>query len=95
MVNITYKMHYSIGVIRFFIQNQWTFKSDNLINLYDKMTDSDKNEFNFDMKSIDWKAMANVSYFGNRRYLLKESDDNIPLAKKRMKRLGSFAIDYI
>ncbi len=88
MVRITSKMHNAMEVMNYFTQNQWTFKSDNLNKLWNRLNIEDKNEFNFDMSSIDWKSLAEKMHFGIRRHLLNESDDNIPKARKRMQRLA-------
>jgi len=88
MVKAIGKMNSALEVVGYFSQNQWSFKSDNLIELWSRLNPTDKNEFNFDMTSIDWSSMAKKCYLGNRRFLLKESEDTIPLARKRMQRLG-------
>jgi len=88
MVKMTGKMNYGLEVVKYFSHNEWTFKSDNLIALWSQLNPTDQKEFNFNMASIDWPEMANSCYFGNRRFLLKETEDTIPFARKRMQRLG-------
>jgi len=88
MVKMTGKMNYGLEVIKYFTHNEWTFKSDNLIALWSQLNPIDQKEFNFDMASIDWPEMAKKCYLGNRRFLLKETEDTIPSARKRMHRLG-------
>jgi len=87
MVRMTNKMNNGLEVLGYFLMNEWTFKSDNLIALWNRLNQNDQNEFNFDMASIDWRLMAKKSYLGSRKFLLKESEDTIPLARKRMQRL--------
>jgi len=86
MVKITDKMCRGLEVVDFFTKNEWAFKSDNLIALYSKLNPTDQKEFNFDMASIDWPTMIKDGYLGDRRFLLKETEDTIPLARKRMQR---------
>ncbi len=94
MVRITSKMHNAVKVMNYFTQNQWTFKSDNLNKLWNRLKIEDKNEFNFDMSSIDWKSLGENMHFGIRKHLLNESDDNIPKARKRMQRLAQQFFNY-
>ena len=87
MVRITNKMHYALEVMSYFTQHQWRFGSENLCTLHKHLDDQDKLEFDFDMAHMDWQEYAKNCYYGNRRYLLKESDETIPLALKRLKRI--------
>ena len=87
MVRITGKMHYALDVMSYFTQHQWNFRSNNLVNLFNKMNKEDQDEFNFDMSSIKWSEFTRISHYGNRRHLLKESDETIPMARKRMARI--------
>jgi len=75
-----------IEVLKYFLNTEWTFKSDNLKSLWNKLSPTDQKEFNFDMASIDWPTMVKNSYLGDRRFLLKETEDTIPLARKRMRK---------
>lgn len=87
MVKITNKMHYALDVMQYFTQHQWTFQSNNLVALYKKLDKDDQEEFHFNMADIDWESYAKNCSLGNRRYLLKESDETIPTALKRYKRI--------
>ena len=87
MVRITSKMHYALHVMNYFTQNEWSFKSNNLLQLYQNMDPDERQVFNFDMTSINWDSFARNSHYGNRRHLLKESDDTIGMARKRMQRI--------
>jgi len=81
------KMSRALEAVDHFSRNEWNFKSCNLISLWSKLNPTDQKEFNFDMASIDWPTMSKNSYLGDRRFLLKETDDTIPMARKRMQRL--------
>jgi hypothetical protein len=43
----------------------------------------DSKNLNFDVSTVDWKLLIRNSWIGYRKYLLKESDDNIKKAKQR------------
>ncbi|XP_054165727.1 fatty acyl-CoA reductase 1-like [Oppia nitens] len=87
MVRVTGKMHYALHVMNYFTQHEWMFRSQNLLQLYQCLDTDEKQLFNFDMTSINWDTFARNSHFGNRRHLLKESDDSIGKARQRMQRI--------
>ena len=87
MVRITSKMHYALDVMSYFTQHQWSFKSNNMLQLFQSLDADERQEFNFDMTSINWPVFAKECHYGNRRHLLKESDDTIGKARKRMQRI--------
>lgn len=76
-------MHYAFNVMDYFTQHEWDFHSTNLSYLSQRMTETDRKEFDFAM-NMEWKSYLKIMHLGNRRYLLKEKDCNIPKAQKRM-----------
>jgi hypothetical protein len=79
-------MHSGFEMLSYFWMRQWKFHSDNtriLIKLLLNQSPIDAQNLKFDVSSVDWKLMSRNSWTGARRYLLKESDENIPLARKR------------
>lgn len=73
-------------MLTFFAKRQWDFPCDNLLALIDKMDPRDREMFNFDIRSIDWRDYNHKFYLGIRKYLLKEDESSIPAARKRMKK---------
>jgi len=86
MVKIVKRMYRAFEIVDYFSRNEWHFKSDNLIALHNKLNPTDQKEFNFDMTSIDWRLMVGEWYLGVRKFLLKEPEETIPFARKRMQR---------
>lgn len=63
------------------------FIENNLRSVIDRMSTADARSFQMDIKLIDWHEYLRRMYFGVRLYFLKEDPSNIPLAKKRMRRM--------
>ena len=85
MVDITRRMQKNINSVSFFTF-QFDFKVDNTRTLIDSLSPHDRIEFDFDVRTIDWKPYHKNIWYGLRRYILKERDDDIPKARKRFRR---------
>ena len=85
MVKLTVKVDKTMDLMQFLIQIEWKFRSDNLMALNNRLDDEDKKQFDFDMSVLDWQLYIKNCHYGNRRYLLKETDDSIPMAVRRLK----------
>lgn len=77
------RMHHANEVFDYFCSNQWQFVTDNVKKLRDLQSAEDRETFNSDVRSIDWKFYAEVGWLGCRRYILKEEDDSIEYARQR------------
>ena len=85
MVRLMKRMHHAFDLLGYFARREWDFPSNNLIELYESMSSTDKILFNIDVKQVQWREYIHDSYMGIRRYLLKEEDSSIDAARKRMK----------
>ncbi len=85
MVDLTKRMQANITLVSFFVF-QYDFKVENTRSLIEKLTPHDRREFDFDVRTIDWKPYHKNIWYGLRRYVLKESDNDIPKARRRFKR---------
>lgn len=84
MLRIVNKMHHAIDLMQYFAIRDWKFRSNNFIQMMADLNDSDSKTFNCDIRGIgdEEVAIANV-WLGCRRYILKEPDDNVTLARKK------------
>lgn len=66
----------------YFYSNEWMFGVNNALDLMATVQKDAKNanEFNCDIKIIDWNKYIENFCLGTRRYLLQESDSTIPVA---------------
>lgn len=73
-------------VIEYFSMRQWDFQIDNVINLWHRLSDKDKDIFFFDMTQLDWDLFLQQYFRGIRQYLLHDPLDTIPQALVRWNR---------
>lgn len=81
------KVKVNMEVFEYFTTSEWYFHNDNVRNLYSEMNSKDKEEFNFDVTSLDWKDYLRVYCLGIRKYLLKEDLSTVAEGQKHLSRL--------
>ena len=74
----------AISALDFFTTHQWNFVSRNADILMDKLSPEDRNIFNFDVRSIDWKQYLDNYVSGTRQFILKEDPSSLPVARTRL-----------
>uniref|UniRef100_A0A0A9XS04 Fatty acyl-CoA reductase n=1 Tax=Lygus hesperus TaxID=30085 RepID=A0A0A9XS04_LYGHE len=65
----------------FFTFRQWVFDTKNTDELAAKLTDAEREEFDFDTRHIDWPSYMESCVHGIRKYYHREPDRNLPLAR--------------
>ncbi|CAD6193059.1 unnamed protein product [Caenorhabditis auriculariae] len=70
-----------IEALHFFTTRGWDFKSQALPALLEKMHPEDKEEFNFDIRQVNWDSYLFDYIMGIKRYILKENFESLPQAK--------------
>ena len=90
-VTLYAKAHRALQVLDFFSVNEWRFSSENSVKLANKMSIQDRSEFYFDVNEIDWPSYLDTFVLGVRHFLIKDSPDSIPEARKRSKRYELWA----
>lgn len=75
-----------MNVIEFFAMRQWDYQQDNLISMWNNLTDKDKDIFFFDMSQLDWDLFLQHYFRGIRQYLLNDPLETIPEALIRWNR---------
>ncbi|XP_070063997.1 fatty acyl-CoA reductase wat isoform X2 [Drosophila virilis] len=87
LLNTYKKIHKFMNVIAYFSMRDWDFRIDNVEDLWNRMTNIDKQIFFFDMKQLDWDFFLQQYFRGIRRYLLKDPLETIPKALIKWNRL--------
>ena len=63
---------------------QWSHANhDKLLSI---MSEEDKQEFDFDIRSLDWDQYIHDFCMGTKQYLFKEDLANLPVARRQIKR---------
>uniref|UniRef100_A0A182NNE7 Fatty acyl-CoA reductase n=1 Tax=Anopheles dirus TaxID=7168 RepID=A0A182NNE7_9DIPT len=73
--------------LRYFMNNEWMFETENFKQLEYTLTDDDRKNFSTDYFVLGMMEYYECAIRGGRRYLLKEPDENIDMALKKYKRL--------
>ena len=60
-------------LFRFFFGNQWLYKSQKLLDVQDKMSADEKEEFYCDMRNMDWREYLRKYLLGLQIWVLKEN----------------------
>nr|AWJ25019.1 fatty acyl-CoA reductase [Nilaparvata lugens] len=83
------KAYYLMDVMSIYNSKVWEFDDDNLYAIWNKMTDKDRQKFNFSLVDFDWSVYYYNYARGLKVYLLKESTDMDSMNKcyKRRKTL--------
>ena len=84
MMRIVKKMHHAIDLMQYFALRDWKFYSRNFMKLMVDLNETDCEEFNCDIRSVknEEEAIGQV-WLGLRRYILKEPDSNVTLARQK------------
>lgn len=77
----------SVSSLEYFTSRGWTFSNKNVFSLYDTLSPSDRKEFNFDVRRLDWHKYMENYCLGLKTYALKEDIDNLHSARHRIKQL--------
>lgn len=85
LTKLTAKLHHGYKILLPFTTTEYTCSNDNLLAALDELHPDDKEEFNFDIKNLNWEKTFTDSYYGARRRLLKEDISNVPAALFKMK----------
>ncbi|XP_072160460.1 fatty acyl-CoA reductase wat [Bemisia tabaci] len=88
LVKMYQKIEVFTWLLGYFAARSFNFSSDNVRSLYhDKLSQRDKELFNFDLSSIDWSEYMRIYYLGTRKYLMKDDPSTIPAARVKYNRL--------
>ncbi|GFT08982.1 putative fatty acyl-CoA reductase CG5065 [Trichonephila clavipes] len=87
LVPLYRKLHRAIQCLEYFTTHEWSFNSNNVLMLLEKISPEDKQEFNFDIKALHWPTYLEDYILGIRQFLLKEELSSLPSARKSLKRI--------
>ncbi|XP_015125301.1 fatty acyl-CoA reductase wat isoform X1 [Diachasma alloeum] len=87
----TYKMVTKIfkylSVVQEFTMRNWTYKTDNVQQLWNRLDAKDKQNFKFSLKEFDWRNYFRNYLMGVKIYLFKEDLSTLEASRKRAQRL--------
>ncbi|XP_077520088.1 putative fatty acyl-CoA reductase CG5065 [Amblyomma americanum] len=81
------KVYKGIDAVKFFTTNSWLFRSSNVVGLINDLSATDKQLFNIDLRNMEWTSYCDNYVLGARKYLFKAKENELPQARKRLRRL--------
>ncbi|XP_045538347.1 fatty acyl-CoA reductase wat [Papilio machaon] len=87
MLKVYSKIHKFSEVISYFCTREITFCNRRTRHLWDTTSQLDRQLFPFSMAEVDWDEYFDDYLLGIRRYLFKQTDDSLPRARIKWKRL--------
>lgn len=73
-------------ILEYFSTKEWIFCNNNVRGLWDKLGKDDQTLFPFNIKQLHWEDYLDTYHKGILTFLLKEGPENLPAAKKRLRR---------
>ncbi|GBM10580.1 Fatty acyl-CoA reductase 1 [Araneus ventricosus] len=86
MIGTYRRIHGAILHLQLYTTRRFYFTSKNLDAMNENMHPDDKEEFLIDQEKIDWNQYLEDYVHGVRLFYLKESDDNLNLARQKLAR---------
>ncbi|XP_034946728.1 fatty acyl-CoA reductase wat-like [Chelonus insularis] len=87
LLKIYKKIHKFMHVISYFAMQQWKFRNDNVLKLWDKLSPVDKELYQFNVSNLEWNKYFWDYIRGLRIFIIKDPLETIPEGKKRYSRL--------
>ncbi|KAJ3652217.1 hypothetical protein Zmor_018200 [Zophobas morio] len=87
LVRVQKKVLKGYQIFEYYVNREWDFRHDNMNIIRDYLNPREKEEFIMDPDGFDFHTYITDCMLGARRYILKEPDDGISSALKRMKML--------
>lgn len=71
-------------ILEYFSTREWIFSNNNVQSLWNSLNNDDKTLFPFDIKKMHWEEYLDTYHKGIMTFLLKEGQDKLPEARKRL-----------
>ncbi|EPB79481.1 NAD-binding protein [Ancylostoma ceylanicum] len=85
-VRLYAKVWRMVETLHYFTTHGWTFQSKNLPKLWDSLHFEDQQQFNFDIRQLDWDSYLFDYVMGIKRYILKDDLDQLQVARANLAR---------
>lgn len=76
----------AMTLLEFYTMRQWKVRCDNVTSLVEQMAPHDLRLFDCDIRRLDWIQYFETYVLGVRRFIHKESLDNLPKARQMLTR---------
>lgn len=86
MVATNHKITKFYDLLAYFGTNNWGFKDDNVLDLWQQLSVEDKTIYPFDIAGMDWDQHAQNHILGLRVHVVKDPIESLTKARRRMLR---------
>ncbi|XP_048004227.1 fatty acyl-CoA reductase wat-like [Leguminivora glycinivorella] len=90
-----YRTTYNLSsVLAYFTCHEFFFKDDNLVQLQDSLSKTDKEIYNFDVEKMNWTEQLVMWAIGLRKYIIKDGlrDTNYAVKKQKVLRVLNYLV---
>lgn len=84
MIKVQDKLAKSVECLEYFTTHQWKFHGDNVLALLDALDEKDRQQFQFDVRTIEWDDYVEKYVLGFRQFLFKQNPSSLEASRKRM-----------
>jgi fatty acyl-CoA reductase len=85
LVRIQKKIWKGYQILEYYTSRSWLFNKENLRTAQKFLNSTEKTIFKSDLENFNLKDYFTDAIRGARRYILKDKDEDVPLALKRMR----------
>ncbi|ETN87152.1 hypothetical protein NECAME_00011, partial [Necator americanus] len=86
-VRLYAKVWRMVEALHYFTTHGWTFRSKNLPKLWESLHVEDQQEFNFDIRQLNWDSYLFDYTMGIKRYILKDDLNKLQVARANLTRM--------
>ncbi|XP_020283180.1 fatty acyl-CoA reductase wat-like [Pseudomyrmex gracilis] len=87
LVKVYKKIHKFEHVISYFSTQEWQFRNDAVLKLWNRMNQSDRQMFNFNLDELNWNSCILNLIIGVRVFILKDPLDSLEKGKAKYRKL--------
>ena len=77
-------MNKATTALEYFATNEWRWDHENVDRLHEKMSEEDRDQFDFNICSVDWKEFLRHYCLGTRQFILKDPLDTMDRARRKL-----------
>lgn len=70
----------------YFTTREWEIPNHNILQLWNALSEEDKQKFNFNLDQINWKEYCRNYFLGIRQYIIEENYDTVPYALQKRRK---------
>ncbi|EDV94977.1 putative fatty acyl-CoA reductase CG5065 [Drosophila grimshawi] len=86
LVNVQRKVSMGLKLLQYYTTKDWDFRTERFLEMWNKLNRTDQDIFDTSVSQVNWELYISNYILGVRRYIIGESDDTLPHARKVLRR---------